>query len=888
MSDPPERTEAYWAEEPHTAEPHPESIGPYRVLDVLGEGGMGVVYRAEQSSPVRREVALKILKLGMDTREVVARFESERQALAVMEHPSIAQVYDAGATETGRPYFVMELVRGEPLREYCDSNRLTVRQRVELFISICNAVQHAHQKGVIHRDLKPSNILVADADGRPLPKVIDFGIAKATERRLGDRTLVTQLDTTVGTPAYMSPEQAGVEGTDVDTRTDVYSLGVMLYELLTGSLPFSPDSYRGWVGLASVLQRDPPTLSHRLAQLAATQHTVAELRRTEVPQLRRQLAGDLDWIVLKAIERDRERRYQTVNALAVELGRFLADEPIEARPPSAAYRLSKFAKRNPLGVGLGGALALTVVAFATAQTIQRNVIERQRDEVAAARDVADARRAQAQGVLAFMLDDLRPQLDSIGRLDILDRVGDQALAYFATLPEEEFSDEDLLSYSQALYQIGDVRLDQGNLPEAQKALQESLRLARELSERHPEDTERLFALGQSEFWVGSLAYRRRQLDTALSHYEAYRAISQQLVRLDSTNLDWRLEVGYGHTNVGHIWYQRGDPRRAAEEYARSLEAKEYVVRVHPENPSWRYSLAQSHYHLGLALDNLGRYDEAIAHFQEDIRIKEALLRERPDNTTWKNSLAVSRYLLGHLLYATGHPESAMTQVESSLRDVRALVSHDPQNTGWRHSLAMRLSWIGSAHADLGNPDEAARFLGDAQEILDDLHRTAPEHVVWQKDRLFVRARTASGHLSRGRAEDALRLSREVVAGLDELHARDPEDAAVREALAHALLIHGGAWRAMQVSDSATLALERGVEVLTQSSQATTRRQELDVLVRMLAELGRVEEAELQAKRLLSWGYRDLDFLAFLERVGLRGDAEHASIDGRSNNGKETS
>ncbi|HET8648854.1 MAG TPA: serine/threonine-protein kinase, partial [Gemmatimonadales bacterium] len=338
-------------------------LGSYRLLRVLGEGGMGIVYEAEQLEPVHRRVAVKMVRAGMDTGEVLARFEAERQALAVMDHPGIARVLDAGAAETGRPYFVMELVKGVALTEYCDANRLTVSERVRLFIQICQAVQHAHQKGVIHRDLKPSNILITEQDG-PLPKIIDFGIAKALSQRLTERTLVTAFGQSMGTPAYMSPEQAEASGLDIDTRTDIYSLGVMLYELLVGRLPADPAE----LGLPSFILaltgrgNDPPRPSTRLTQVKQAGAAIASLRRADVQHLVRQLRGDLDWIVMKAIEKDRSRRYDTANALAMDLQRFLSDEPVTARPPSPGYRLGKLVRRNRVAAIALGLVAVSVVA----------------------------------------------------------------------------------------------------------------------------------------------------------------------------------------------------------------------------------------------------------------------------------------------------------------------------------------------------------------------------------------------------------------------------------------------------------------------------------------------------------------------------------------------
>ena len=344
--------------------PTARDIGPYRLLQRIGEGGMGEVWAAEQLRPVRRRVALKIIKRGMDTHQVVRRFEAERQALALMNHPNVARVFDAGETPRGRPFFAMELVKGSPINTYCDRERLGTRERLELMIQVCGGVQHAHQKGVIHRDLKPSNILVSVEDDRPCPKIIDFGVAKATSQHLTEMTLYTELGQLIGTPEYMSPEQAEMTGQDVDTRTDVYALGVVLYQLLTGTLPFESRELRQ-AGLAEIQRRirevDPPRPSLRVSSLGDDREDIARRRQAVGGKLARRLKGDLDWIVMRALEKDRLRRYATPAELAEDLRRHLNDEPVLAAGPSVAYRTRKFARRHRAGVAAGAVLLLALV-----------------------------------------------------------------------------------------------------------------------------------------------------------------------------------------------------------------------------------------------------------------------------------------------------------------------------------------------------------------------------------------------------------------------------------------------------------------------------------------------------------------------------------------------
>jgi serine/threonine protein kinase len=466
-------------------------IGRYKLLEKIGEGGFGVVYVAEQREPVKRRVALKIIKLGMDTKQVIARFEAERQALALMDHPNIAKVFDAGATDAGRPYFVMELVRGIKMTDYCEQNNVSTRQRLDLFISVCQAIQHAHQKGIIHRDIKPSNILVTLHDGVPVPKVIDFGIAKATQGELTDKTVYTQLQEFIGTPAYMSPEQAEMSGLDIDTRADIYSLGVLLYELLTCKTPFDAEDLlkAGLEQMRRTIREKEPLkpstrLTNELTSKAKTRKQEAEMdeassrRLLQLRKLIELLRGDLDWIVMKCLEKDRTRRYETANGLASDVQRYLNTEPVTARPPSQIYRVQKLVRRNRLAFGAGAAVfAALVIGLGLSTWLF--VKERGTRQLAQAEGKkARSEAAKSQQVAKFLQDMLQSVGPSVAQgrdttllEEILDKTAEQVSKHLTNQPEVE---------AELMTTIGLVYSELGQYLKAEDSLRKALALRRKM------------------------------------------------------------------------------------------------------------------------------------------------------------------------------------------------------------------------------------------------------------------------------------------------------------------------------------------------------------------------------------------------------------------------
>ena len=836
----------------------PERIGKFTILGLLGEGGIGTVYRAEQEEPVRRTVALKVLSESQASDEILARFAAERQALAVMDHPSIAKVFDAGSTEDGRPYFVMEVVEGSDLVEYSDSRRLTLRERVALFGDVCRAVQHAHQKGVIHRDLKPSNVLVSEVDGRPVPRVIDFGIAKAVEAEGFDGAGLTRDDQVIGTPAYMSPEQV-LRSADVDTRSDVFSLGVLLYELLVGALPFELESYRTWGSVvANLYGTPPPTLGRRLTDLGDARAEVALNRGSSPQQLKRDLEGDLEWIVARAMEMEKGDRYETANGLALDLERFLADEPVRARGAGTVYLARKFVRRHKVAVGFGTILAMGLLGFVAVMAVQNDRISRARDE-------AEARRSQAEGLIDFMLGDLRSNLEPIGRLDILAGVGAQAVEYFSSLPEELFTDDELQNRSQALYQMGSVRLEQGDSQEARVAFEESLRLAKALADREPDNEERLFGLSQSHFYVGYAEWLSGAFEAAEDEFQSYLAVAEELVARDPGNPDYRMEVGYAHSNIGSVREARGDLDGAAESYLRTLEVKDDLVKRDSTNISWLGELAEEHNKLAVIYRKQGRYAEARNEHAREMDLKRRALRIDPTHAYWTRRLAWAHYYVGWAEWNLGNPDSAMRNYQMALATVRPLVERDSSNLTLRRSQAFFRTEMAAALSHQGRNEEGLAMIEDAIADLED-------QLVQDPTRNSFRNTLASAH--RGHAlirirlqqpQAAVQAAEEAASLLDQ---EDPNDQAALARLASTFLVMGHALDAAGRETEAVASWEESLAILKDLVPGPGGEEDRPALAEALLTLDRIAEAAGEMEILRTQGYREPRLWALSREKGV--------------------
>ncbi|MEO6995278.1 MAG: protein kinase [Lacunisphaera sp.] len=831
-------------------------IGRYKLLQKIGEGGCGVVWMAEQEEPVRRRVALKVIKLGMDTKNVIARFEAERQALALMDHPNIARVFDAGATDAGRPFFVMELVPGVPITKYCDQHNLSTAARLELFTQVCQAVQHAHQKGVIHRDLKPSNILVTLHDGEPTPKVIDFGIAKATQGRLTDHTLFTAFEQFIGTPAYMSPEQAEMSGLDVDTRSDIYSLGVLLYELLTGRPPFDPKSLfqAGLDEIRRIIREvEPVKPSTRLNTLAdADRDSIARQRSISSAQLSPLIRGDLDWIVMKALEKNRSRRYETANGLALDIQRHLQNEPVSARPPTTTYRVSRFVRRNRFAVIAVSAVALALVIGTVVSTMQALRARKAERLASVERSKAVDERAHAEDLLGFMLGDLRTQLAKVGRLDVLESVGDKAMDYFSSRETSGMDDPTLARRAKALTQIGEIRMDQARYSDAAAAFAEAYKQASALVARHPKDGDMIFERGQAEYWNGFVHWQRGEFADAEKWYTDYRDTSLILDALDRSNATWQSELAYGQHNLAIVHLDSGKFDQARSGFAAEIAIVEKLSAANPGDLELQFRLSDAHSWLGDLAEQRGQYVEAAAEYTAQIKQLEHLVQLAPDTARWRYLLANALLFRTDLASITGQYATARITLEESQYLLGALVLLDPDNRHWevaRLNSELKKSLLAKIE---GAPAKAEQLIAEAIPQLEKLSTAEPSALSFSRWLATAWRQQAEILFATNRPKASVAAARAVELGEDLVKRNKGKDATAEEC-ARAHVIAGEiAWKADGAE--AKRHWRRAIEIVEPLLNNCRNWRILDPAARATFWLGHVDEARRIVTELDQFGY----------------------------------
>jgi eukaryotic-like serine/threonine-protein kinase len=790
-------------------------IGPYKLLEPIGEGGMGVVYMAEQTQPVRRKVALKLIKPGMDSRQVVARFDAERQALALMDHPNIARVLDAGTTGSGRPYFVMELVRGIPVTDYCDREQLSIPERVELFVLVCRAVQHAHQKGIIHRDIKPSNVLITLHDGVPVPKVIDFGIAKATGQSLTDKTLDTGHMQLVGTPLYMSPEQAEMNGLDVDTRSDIYSLGVLLYELLTGTTPFDQDTFRTAAldEMRRIIREEElPRPSTRLSTLGATLATVSINRNVDPGGLGRSVRGELDWIVMRALEKDRRRRYETANDFAADLNRYLTDQPVEAGPPSPWYRFTKFTRRNRAALTTTALIAVVLVGgtvVSTWQALRARAAERTTTAaLERARDSSSA--AQAQRVLAEerfefarqAVDEMYTEFaeDWLSQRDTPTPVQRdflrKALAFYQRFATEP--GQDLEALHKALHasgRVAEIHRKLAQHDEAERACRISLELAGQLTRQTPDRPELLRDQSNAYLALGDTLFALKRTDEAESVMREGLALQESVTRRFPT-VENRLSLASQIGGLAQLLDLTGRPLEAEALLRKSLTTFEELAPEYAEQDRFKASSSSNLSTLGSLLVRTGRNDEADAVFQRCLDLIETLYSAHRNDPGLRFSLfallmnrSAAQHSLDRLQHAEATSRRALGVIEGLIEDYPAMPTYRVKLAG---------------------------LLDNQSRLLDDLGRTAEANAAFERARsIMIKLTVAFPDRSEFREELKEIETRRALSAVASI-GRERPDRSRRETLAP--ITKGGKAPWVSVTDSSRANLEDRGNVVAIDSQ----------------------------------------------------------------------
>jgi serine/threonine protein kinase len=706
-------------------------IGRYKLLERIGEGGFGFVYMAEQQHPVRRKLALKVIKPGMDSRQVLARFEAERQALAIMDHPNISKVLDAGATDSGRPYFVMELVKGEPITEYCDRNQFSPRQRLELFAQVCHAVQHAHQKGIIHRDIKPTNVLVAMHDTTPVVKVIDFGVAKALGHELTEMTLFTGFAQLIGTPLYMSPEQAGHSALDIDTRSDIYSMGVLLYELLTGTTPFDKERFKKAAQdeiRRIIREEEPPRPSTRLSESKTSLPSISAQRHTEPAKLTKLVRGELDWIVMKALEKDRTRRYETAIGFAADVQRYLHDETVEACPPSRAYRLRKFARRNKVALLTSLAIFATLLLAALISTWQAIRATRAETVATDLRAKAEANSKKARQAVDDMYTQVaekwlaeQPQMEPLQR-EFLEK----ALKYYTEFSQESSHDPAVrFEAARANRRAADIRKRLGAIEPAKKSYEETIVRLEALAAEFPGVPEyrQQLALALSKYAVplgdmGDRSGRSEQL------FRRVLAMQEKLAVEFPSDADYRRDLGSGQWHLAQVLGGSPASKQRSQErmslYRSSLAIYQSLAAEFPAVPEYQGYVARGHLSLSRTVT---RAKEDEAYWRSALEIYEKLVADYPNVSLYRHYLAEAYWSVS--VSSSLPPEESEQLLRKALVQQERLAAEFPAVMDYRYDLARTLRDLGSTASLLQRPKEGEDAYRRAAAILEKLLADAP-------------------------------------------------------------------------------------------------------------------------------------------------------------------